>query len=67
MRESLLKLRKINDNGIILIGVKSIIKVRRAGSCTEISTLGGICWVEETPDEIFNQYKTHDTQRQTTS
>ena len=70
MRDSLLKLTGIDNRGTILIGVESIINVKRVHLegylCTKIESRGAMvatCWVEETPDEIFNQYKTHDTQR----
>ena len=73
MRESLLKLTRIEGMGIILVGVESIINVKRIRLegylCTQIESRGAMvatCWVEETPDEIFNQYKTHDTKRSKT-
>jgi len=65
MRESLLKLTRIEGMGIILVGVESIINVKRIRLegylCTQIESRGAMvatCWVEETPDEIFNQYQT---------
>jgi hypothetical protein len=74
MRESLLKLTRIEGEGTILIGVESIINVKRVRLegylCTKIESRAAMvssCWVEETLDEIFNQYKINDTQRQTTS
>jgi len=65
MRESLLKLTRIEGMGIILVGVESIINVKRISHdgipCTKIESRGAMiatCWVEETPDEIFKQYQT---------
>jgi hypothetical protein len=65
MRESLLKLTRIEGQGIILVGVNTIIEVKRIRLdgylCTKIQSSGAMvatCFVEETPDEIFNQYQT---------
>ena len=65
MKKSLLKLTGIDDEGIILVGIESIINVKRVRHegvlCTRIQSRGAMvatCWVEETPEQIFNQYKT---------
>ena len=65
MRESLLKLTEIDDKSTILIGIDSIINVKRVRLegvlCTRIQSRGAMvatCWVEETPEQIFNQCQT---------
>jgi hypothetical protein len=65
MRKSLLKLTGIDDEGTILVGIESIINVKRVRHegvlCTRIQSRGAMvatCWVEETPEQIFNQCQT---------
>lgn len=66
--KSLLKLTKVHDDSIILIGVESIICIKediianKQGTktlCTAITSREAMAttnWVRETPDQIYDMY-----------